>query len=225
MCGRYSLFTDLETILERFSIEAAADGFEYEPAYNIAPGQEIVTVINSNGSNKIGKLKWGLIPFWAKDSKIGNKLINARAETIAKKPSFKHSFQRKRCLVLGDSFYEWKKEDDKKIPMRIRVDQGRLFAMAGLWDKWKDKNGESVFTCTIITTRPNDLMKDIHNRMPVILSKEEEQAWLDPRNQNANDLEELLVPFPEHKMDAYRISSAINSPKNNFPECIKPISG
>lgn len=224
MCGRFTLFSDFNAIIERFNIEAAIGEDLYLPSYNIAPSQSVLSVINDGTKNRLGYLRWGLIPSWAKDEKIGYKMINARAETILEKPSFRNAFKKRRCLVVADSFYEWKRDRSKtKIPMRIKLKSDGLFAMAGLWEPWKSPAGHSVFSCTIITTTANNLMKSIHDRMPVILKPEDEQTWLNPTNMDPEGLNHLLKPLPEEFMEAYEVSSLVNSPKNNSPRLIERV--
>ena len=223
MCGRFTLFAPYYEIIDRFDIESAFAENDYIPSYNIAPSQQVVAIINDGRKNRLGHLRWGLIPPWAKDEKIGYKMINARAETVAEKPSFRKAFQKQRCIIPADSFYEWKKEDGKKIPMRIKLKTDELFAIAGLWESWKSPEGKVIHTCTAITTKPNDLMKPIHDRMPVILKREDEAAWLDPRKNDVDFLGNMLLPFDEGQMDAYSVSSAVNSPKNNEESLIVPI--
>lgn len=224
MCGRYTLTATMEQIMDRFDIQAFLDEENFVPNYNIAPSQNVLAIINDGNSNRMGFLKWGLIPPWAKDPSIGNKLINARAETISEKTSFRHAFKNKRCLIIADGFYEWKRNSDhSKTPMRIKLKSDSLFGMAGIWEQWKSPNGKSVFTCSIITTTPNELMIDIHNRMPVILKREDEKAWLDPTIKDTKLLKEFLVPFDPNQMEAYQVSSLVNSPKNNSIELIQKI--
>lgn len=166
MCGRFTLFTDIEEIKERFDIQGSFDE-EYQFSYNIAPSQSVLSVINDGVRNRLGYLRWGLIPFWAKDEKAGYKMINARAETIAEKASFRNAYKKKRCLIVADSFYEWKKTPERKIPMRIKLKNHAPFGMAGLWESWKSPEGISIYSCSVITTVPNELMTSIHDRMPV----------------------------------------------------------
>lgn len=224
MCGRYSLYADLTTLLERFDIdEVTFSKEEYSPNYNVAPSHQVVAVVNDGTKNRLGMLRWGMIPPWAKDEKIGYKMINARAETAAEKSSFRNAFKKKRCLVVADSFYEWKKTTDRKIPMRIKLKSGEPFAFAALWESWKAPDGKQVNTCSILTTQPNELMGSIHNRMPVILSKEDEEIWLDPKIQNPDELKSVLKPFDASQMEAYEVSDKVNSPKNNGPELLERI--
>ncbi len=223
MCGRYSLaYPDLRGLDDRFTFRG--EGLEYKPRYNVAPTQEVLTVVG-NGERQAQYMRWGLIPFWAKDEKIGYKMINARAETVAQKPSFKNLLKRKRCLIIADGFYEWRKEADKaKTPIRITLKGGEPFAFAGLWGSWKNPSAEVIHSCTIITTSVNKLMAQIHNRMPVILPFEAEGMWLDSRVQNVKTLMSLLKPFPADSMDTYQVSSLVSSVKNDVPECILPIA-
>ncbi|MGI2327908.1 SOS response-associated peptidase [Planococcus sp. YIM B11945] len=224
MCGRYSLYADYTDLLKRFNIEEASlTEHDYVQSFNVAPSQQVVAVVNDGTKNRLGLLRWGLIPPWAKDEKIGYKMINARAETAAEKPSFRNAFKKKRCLVVADSFYEWRRTEDRKIPMRIKMKSGEPFAFAALWESWKSPEGETINSCSILTTKPNRLMATIHDRMPVILSKEEEQIWLDPKVQDFEVLGPLLKPFDEKEMEAYEVSEAVNSPKNNGPELIEKI--
>jgi putative SOS response-associated peptidase YedK len=222
MCGRFTLTASIDEILDRFDIQAFLDEENYAPSYNIAPSQSVLAIINDGKANRMGFLKWGLIPPWAKDMSIGYKMINARAETIAEKPSFRHAFQKKRCLIIADSFYEWKRHKDKtKTPMRIKLKGEDLFAMAGLWEQWKSPEGKSVFSCSVITTTPNELMTEIHDRMPVILRPEDEPTWLNPANKDPKLLSHLLVPLDHKRMEAYEVSPLVNSPKNNSIQLIQ----
>lgn len=213
MCGRFT-FIDIEDIRERFN----AEPIDLKPNYNVAPTQDVPVIING----QLSMFRWGLIPFWAKDPTIGHKMINARAETVDEKPSFKHSLQRKRCLIVADGFYEWRKEGRTKRPYRITLKNKELFGFAGLWDTWKSPTGD-INSCTIITTTPNELMVSIHDRMPVILSRDSERVWLDQSIVDAGYLKSLLVPYPAEAMIAYAVSSYVNSVKNNGPECMVPL--
>lgn len=220
MCGRFSRKATLQAIVDEFEIDEVNGTFE--PSYNVAPGQEIAVLLKDE-SRKLGLLKWGLIPSWSKDPKIGNRMINARAETLADKPSFKHPLRQKRCLIVADGFFEWRKEGKQKIPMYIFLKDQKPFVFAGLWDTWTSPEGKKISTCTIITTEPNEFMKKIHNRMPVILPKEYIDTWLDRSIENEQQVLPLLKPYPEKEMDAYEVSRVVNSPKNNSPECIENI--
>ena len=223
MCGRFTLFAPYYEIVERFTVGSALPEREYTPSYNIAPSQKVVAIINDGSRNRLGLLRWGLIPHWAKDEKIGYKMINARAETVAEKPSYRQAFRKRRCILPADSFYEWKRKDGQKIPIRIKLKNDGLFGIAGLWESWLSPDGTLIHTCTAITTEPNELMKSIHDRMPVILKREEEAAWLDPHNDDIDFLGNMLKPFDEEQMEAYKVSSAVNSPKNNGESLIVPV--
>jgi len=224
MCGRFTLTATLEEIMNRFDIQAFLDQGDYAPSYNMAPSQSVLAVINDGKSNRLGFLRWGLVPPWANDTSLGNKMINARAETISEKPSFRNAFKKKRCLVIADSFYEWKRNENKtKTPMRIKLKSDELFAMAGIWEGWQSPDGKRLYTCSIITTGPNELMKDIHDRMPVILKREDESSWLNPNTTDPVSLNALLVPFDENEMVSYEVSSLVNSPNNNSIELIQRI--
>ncbi|MBP3040593.1 SOS response-associated peptidase [Bacillaceae bacterium Marseille-Q3522] len=224
MCGRFTITVSVKEIINRFEIQQFVQEQLFSPSFNVAPGQKILAVINDGSKNRLGYLKWGLVPPWAKDEKIGYKMINARAETLADKPSFRHALKKRRCLIVADSFYDWKLQDpDTKVPMRIKMKSNELFAMAGLWESWKSANGKIVYSCTIITTEANELMKDIHDRMPVILKKEDEERWLDPSISDTAILMKILKPYDAEKMEAYEVSTDINSAKNNFPELIQRV--
>ncbi|WP_075981776.1 SOS response-associated peptidase [Bacillus massilinigeriensis] len=223
MCGRFTLTASIEEIANRFEAIFTFLEDDYSPSYNIAPSQSVMAVINNGKENKMGFLRWGLVPPWAKDLSIGYKLINARAETLGEKPSFRSAFRKKRCLIVADSFYEWKREGKEKTPMRIRLKSEELFAMAGIWEQWKSPSGESIFSCSVITTEANPLMKPIHDRMPVILKREDEKAWLDRSLTDPQQLSLFLKPYDKELMEAYEVSSLVNSPKNNSIELIQKI--
>lgn len=216
MCGRYSFAIDDELIRERFGVTVRSA--IYKARYNCAPTQDLA-VISNEEPDRLNFFRWGLIPFWSKDPSIGNKLINAKSETIHEKPAFKSSIKNRRCLVLSDGFFEWKKEKIK-IPYRIIMRDASPFAMAGIWDKWVSGDGEIIHSFSILTTGPNALMSAIHDRMPVILKPDEEKIWLGKENEN--DLKSLLRPYPPELMKAYPVSSLVNSPRNDFPEIIEP---
>lgn len=224
MCGRYSLFANFREIEERFG-EATFAADEYEESYNIAPSQMVLSVINDGMKNRLGYLKWGLVPPWAKDPKVGFKMINARAETAHEKPSFRVALKKKRCLIVADSFYEWKRTENRKVPMRIKMKNNELFAMAGLWESWTSPSGVLVYTCTILTTEPNDLMSTIHDRMPVILKHADEQKWLNPEVKSIDELKTFMIPLENGLLEAYEVSDKVNSPKNNEPDIIVKVGG
>lgn len=219
MCGRFQLSVKGKQISERFNVEVFDE--LYSPSYNCSPSQSLAVITNQE-PEKINFFKWGLIPFWAKDPKVGFKNINTRSETIAEKPSFKHAFKKRRCLIPANGFYEWKK-DFNKTPYRIFIKNDKLFAMAGIWETWKDAESRITNSFSIITTSANNAITDIHHRMPVILKPEHEKSWLFENNDD--QLLKLLIPFDGDKMDSYPISNAVNSPKNNNAEIILPYVG
>lgn len=219
MCGRFTLTADVSTLQDAFPFVNMPEGLQ--PRFNIAPSQPVAVVPN-DGRNQLDYFVWGLIPSWAKDPSIGNRMINARAETLLEKPSFRSAFRRRRCLVLADGFYEWKQGERGKTPMYIRLASGKPFAFAGLWESWNAPDGSNVLSCTIITTQPNDLMATIHNRMPVILPEQAYPTWLETGEGDVQRLTELLVPYSEQEMQAYPVSTLVNSPNNDVPELIRP---
>ncbi len=224
MCGRFLLTLDSHALRQAFPQFRFPP--EHTPRYNIAPSQPVLAVPN-DGSGEGTFFRWGLIPSWAKDPSIGNRLINARAETLAEKPAFRGAYKYRRCLILADGFYEWRKLPGRraKIPYLVRLKEGRPFAFAGLWEEWHAPDGSSVRTCVIITTRPNDLLAPIHNRMPVILRPDAWAQWLTPSVLSPQALQPWLSPHPADEIEAYPVSTAVNDPKNDRPECIQPVSG
>lgn len=225
MCGRYTITVSLEEMMMRYLIGTTNVPY-HRPKYNVAPGQMVLAVISGGGANRLGELKWGLVPPWADDERIGSKMLNARAETAADKPAFRGALRRKRCLIPADGFYEWQKEPGGgKQPMRIvRKDRG-LFSMAGLYETWVAPDGRRVNTCAILTTEPNELMAPIHNRMPVILRQEDEALWLDRSVQEPEAIRPLLVPYPADELEAYPVGKAVGSVKVDEPSCIEPLAG
>ncbi len=208
MCGRYSTgSTDITTLTERFDAQQMTE--EYVPNHNIKPTQDAPTVVEREGTRELLLMHWGLVPFWAKDPKIGYKMFNARAETVAEKPSFKSSFKRKRCLVPSIGFYEWKQEGRGKVPYLFTVGDSELFGFAGLYDAWKTPNGEVLYTYTIITTTANDLVAEVHDRMPVILPRDQEQLWIDATVEDPYFLQSLLEPYPADLMEMTRIEGKL----------------
>ena len=219
MCGRFSLPVDIQAIAQRF--ESVIGTGEWKPHYNIAPKQPCLTIIAEPLHRTILPMNWGLIPHWSKDKKIASKLINARAETVKNKPSFSESYIHRRCLVPADGFFEWKKEFQRKVPYPVALKTGELFAFAGLWDTWRDEQGQEIKTFTILTTAANSLLAPLHDRMPVILKKADESAWLDPCLNDAAQVEKIIGSFPSEKMTLYPVNSMVNSWKNDTPECIQ----
>lgn len=216
MCGRFSLSAEDFELKERFQVEV--DPKIYQPCYNCAPSQRL-PVISNYEKQKIDLYRWGLIPFWAKDPSIGNKLINARAETASEKPSFRHAMQRQRCIVPSTGFFEWNKKGEKQ-PWYFYLPDVPIFSFAGLWDVWKDAEGHSVLSFTILTTRANSTMQDIHHRMPVILAPDQEKKWLEDSEEIPSD---FLGPLESIPMRKHKVSTLVNKPENNSPEVIEPI--
>ena len=222
MCGRFTLTVDPGELQQQFGLSEPPPA-ELTPRYNITPTQAVAVVAN-NADRKLELFQWGLIPSWAKDPKIGNKLINARAETLAEKPSFRNALKRRRCLVVADGFYEWKKTGAAKTPMYVQLKDGRPFAFAGLWEVWQPPDGSLIKTCTIITTEPNALMSAIHNRMPAILAPASYDLWLTPGELSAAAVLPLLKPYDPAQMKAAPVSTRVNSAAVDAPELVLPLA-
>ena len=216
MCGRFTLITDISKIAQSFGVEPTLNATS---RYNIAPTQNVVAVLK-NGTAHLDTLRWGLIPSWAKDEAIGSRMINARAETLAEKPSFRNLLRGRRCLVVADGFYEWRSEGKEKTPMYITLQDDQPFAFAGLWDVWKNPEGEPIQSCTIITTPPNELMATIHNRMPAILRPGAYEDWLNPQLRDTEVLTHWLTPYPTELMKARPVSKLVNNPRNDMAELL-----
>ena len=217
MCGRFALVS-WSALTEQFNLDDIDETFK-RTRYNIAPTQQIAIIANEE-RRQLTLAHWGLIPHWAKDKKIAAKMINARAETIDEKPSYRTPFKKHRCLIPADAFYEWTGKGKNKEPQLIRLTGGKLFAFAGLYSTWRSPDGNVVPSCTIITTEPNELVAKIHHRMPVIMAEEAYDRWLEPGP--GKDLKELLVPYPASEMEAFPVSTAVNNVRNDSEECIKP---
>jgi len=222
MCGRFTLTDPDADLAVQFNLPEMPD---LQPRYNIAPTQPVAAVrVASRGADReMVLLHWGLIPFWAKDPDMGARMINARSETVAEKPAFRAAFRKRRCLVVADGFYEWQKQNGTKQPFYIRLRSSRPFAFAGLWEHWEGADVSVIESCTLLTTQPNDLLRPVHNRMPVILHPKDYDLWLDPEVQNAELLQPLLHPYSSAEMDAYPVSRWVNSPGNDDPRCIEPL--
>ncbi len=223
MCGRFTLRAPASLVAEQFALLELPP---FTPRFNIAPSQPVPVVRLAPGQpqprRELVWLRWGLIPGWAKDPAIGNRMINARAETVAEKPAYRAAFRRRRCLVAADGFYEWQPTGKGKQPYFIRMRDDRPFAFAGLWESWEGPDSSQIDSCTLLTTEPNELLRPIHNRMPVILSGEDYRRWLDPAVEDPGQLAPLLRPYPSHEMTADPVSTFVNSPANEGPECIQP---
>jgi Uncharacterized conserved protein len=224
MCGRFTLILDIESVARALNVTVPAT-LTVQPRYNIAPSQDIVTLIHEKETapTHLALLHWGLIPSWSKDASIGNRMINARAESLAEKPSFKRLLTARRCLIVADGFYEWKSEPGSKYktPMYITLTNNEPFTFAGLWDSWHNPNGEQVQSCTIITTQPNDVMSSIHNRMPVILPTAAREEWLAPQNHDTATLLSLLTPYTNSAMQARPVSRLVNNVNNDSAEVLQ----
>jgi putative SOS response-associated peptidase YedK len=225
MCGRFVGFRSLHELKKTFPIDKAA--CDVTENYNIAPSREVLAIIKYDKENWLEKLHWGLVPFWAKDISIGSKLINARAETIASKPSFRNAFKKRRCLIPADGFYEWMGSKGQKQPMFITLPGNKPFAFAGLWETWtqKDDPDTAYKSCTIITTEASDSVRKIHHRMPAILKPDRYEPWLDPLNQNVNELKTILQTGIVTELVSHAVSTHVNSAKNNTPSNIIPLPG
>ncbi len=224
MCGRYTLTVEKDELAERFGLLNVIP--DYRPRYNAAPGQYLPVITAEEGQPPgLVMMKWGLVPFWAKEVSIGNRMINARLETLAEKPAFRRSLYRRRCLVPADSYFEWQKLNRGKQPMRIVSPRSELFALAGLWDEWHNPEGEILRTFTIITINPVAAVASIHDRMPLILRREQEKYWMNGFNsQDKNEAGLFLSRIePMDALQAYAVSSRVNSPQNDDPELIEPL--
>lgn len=220
MCGRFTRRVDRKTVAADFGL-ALDQVPELDPRYNVAPTQDILIVRQRSGAREAALARWGLIPSWANDMKIGYQLINARAETLASKPSFREAFKRRRCLVVADGFYEWQKTRKQKQPYHIRLVDDEPFGFAGLWETWHAPDGEVVESCTIVTTDANELVRPLHDRMPVILDRSRYAEWLDEKA-DPTTLGGLLIPFPAGRMSVSPVSTFVNNARNEAPACIEP---
>jgi putative SOS response-associated peptidase YedK len=222
MCGRFALYSNLEQVKEAFQVQQVR--WEPPASYNVAPTHEVAVVVRRDGDNTLEKMRWGLIPAWAKDPGIGSRMINARVETLGEKPSFKRPLKGQRCMVVADGFFEWAKTEQGKQPMFIRAKAGQPFGFAGLYDVWRSPEGETVTSCTIVTTRANEFMQAIHDRMPLILPQPHQAAWLDATTPDIEAWLAALAPYPGSEMQAYPVSRRVNSPQYNDVECIRPLA-
>ena len=222
MCGRFTQISSSTEIARVFNLAYVP---HLEPRYNIAPTQKVAGILRSNheSEREFKWLRWGLIPHWAKEQSIGNKLINARGETVAQKPSFRSAFRRSRCLIVASGFYEWQQQKNRRQPFYIQQIDNLPFALAGLWSTWKSLEEETIDTCTIITTEANEIMQPIHQRMPVILESTNYDLWLDPTVRQPELLQSLVIPYDSDKLKAYPVSTLVNNPRNDNPECISSI--
>jgi putative SOS response-associated peptidase YedK len=224
MCGRFGASFQYRDIKVAWNLYGDFSG--YFPRYNIAPSQDVPVIVRSENRNELKPMRWGLVPSWAPDPSMGQRMINARSETLLEKPSFKELVSRRRCLVPADGFYEWRSEGRVKVPMWIRLKGGKPFAFPGLWDSWLDRDtGSELYSFTIITTRANGLVRRIHDRMPVIYDAAMGRQWLEgPFGNRAMQLDLVLQPLPSDRLEAYEVSTLVNSPENDSAACIQPIS-
>lgn len=226
MCGRFTNRAKPEQIQNEFKVGSKNPEI-YKARYNIAPAQMIQVVFEPESDRILSELKWGLVPSWAKDAGIGDRMINARAETLAEKPSFRDAFKKRRCIVPASGFYEWQKKGSggAKQPFYFYLKEKEVFGFAGLWEEWIDKkSGDVLETCTIITTEANDVLKPVHERMPVILKPKDYDRWLDPKENNTDRLQKLLVPYPAKEMTSHAVSRSVNIPDADAPELIEPLN-
>ncbi len=223
MCGRFTLRTPAHTLAKAFGVPELPN---LRPRYNVAPTQDVPAVrrAGDGAARELAMRRWGLIPSWAREPGIGSRMINARAETVAEKPSFRSAFRRRRCLVPADGFYEWQKTPGgAKQPFHIHLEDDAPFAIAGLWERWQPPDGEAIESCTLITTGANELLRPIHDRMPVILAPADYDAWLDPEPAPAEELKALLRPYPADEMTATAVGRQVNDARNDEPGCVEPL--
>lgn len=220
MCGRFTFTISPELLAEIFGITILGD---LPQRFNVAPTQQVLAIRATDQGRQAAFLRWGLIPSWAKDPAIGSRMINARCESVHEKPAFRHAIRYRRCIIPAGGFYEWLEEGGKKHPRYVRLKHDALMAFAGIWDHWKDPEGHIIETCSILTTSSNELIQPLHDRMPVILRPEQYDLWLDPATTDPEKLKPLYHPFPSELMEMYPVSTFVNSPRNNSPDCVKPI--
>ena len=221
MCGRFTLHTPPDVLRDHFGLDEAPQHLEAN--YNITPSREILAVRETNGRREMVAQRWGLIPSWFKDARTGNRMINARAETVAVKPAYRTAFRKRRCLIPADGFYEWRQAEGGKQPYHIRMKDGGVFAFAGLWERWVGYD-EHIESCSILVTEANDIIRPVHERMPVIVSPGDYSQWLDPALTDGEQLTAMLRPYVASVMVAYPVTSRVNSPANNDAGCIEPLT-
>ena len=227
MCGRFTLRTPLPVLAKQFQFDLDQALDSHGPRYNIAPSQAVFAVRKQqpSGKRELTRLFWGLVPSWSKDNKSSYACINARADTVATKPSFRSAFRKRRCLVLADGYYEWLTEGKNKQPFLFEVDGGKPFAFAGIWESWRDAatpEGPALESCSLITTEPNDVGREVHDRMPVIMAPENYDRWLDPGNEDVEGLQKLLATFPGERMTARPVNRYVSNARNEGEACIAP---
>ena len=220
MCYRFVRESNIAEIAREFDVDEIEE--DISPSFNVSPTHNVPALIN-DGVRRIEVLRWGLIPPWAENISIGNKLLNARGETITEKPSFRLAFKKRRCLIPATGYYEWKREGSNKTPMFIHLKDEKIFGMAGLWERWTSPSGEQINSFTIITIAANDWLKPVNDRMPVIIPKDQVALWLDSTGRSEDDLMFMLKPYDADLMEKHKVSSVVNSPKNDSPENIIPV--
>ena len=211
MCGRFAQRSDPKRLAKEFKLTEVPN---VEARYNIAPTQDILSVRRTEDGREAAMLKWGLVPSWAKDVSIGAKLINARSETVTEKPSFRQAFKKRRCIIPADGFYEWQRTEGRKQPFFFQMRDESPFGFAGLWERWQGVDGQTIESCTILTTEANEVLRPVHDRMPVILHPDDYELWLDEDVRKQGLLKDLMQPYPAEEMMSYPVSMAINSPHN-----------
>jgi putative SOS response-associated peptidase YedK len=221
VCGRFTLTSTPETLAQRFGLDAVP---EMAPRFNIAPSQDVATIRVRDGERVLEMRRWGLVPHWARDPKIGNRMINARSETVAEKPAFRGAFRARRCLVPADGFYEWAGGKGPRQPYHIGLSDGGPFAIAGLWEHWSDQAAATIDSCTLLTTSANERIASLHHRMPVILDPDDWDLWLDPSVRDGDALQALLRPLAADRVDLHPVSRHVNDPKHDDPECVAPLA-
>ena len=221
MCARFTITAPAQQIVELFDLDLLVD---LVPRYNVAPTQQVLAVrLDAENKKEYARLRWGLVPSWADDLKIGQRLINARSETVGEKPAFRDAIRKRRCLIAADGFYEWKGEKKNKQPYFIHRPGREPFAFAGIWERWHDPDGKLIETCSILTTDANEKMRPLHDRMPVILPKDQHARWLDPAIKQAGDLKELLQPLSDDALQMYPVTTRVGNPRFEDPSCVEPI--
>jgi putative SOS response-associated peptidase YedK len=222
MCGRFTLHTPPGVLQEHFGIDEVP---AISASYNIAPSQDIAAVRVVAGRRGMALLRWGLVPSWAKDTRIGYRMINARAETVADKPAWRVAFRQRRCLIPADGFYEWRRTGEGKQPYHIRMQDRSVFAFAGLWERWQGADDAVIESCSIIVTAANETIQPVHDRMPVIVAPQDYTQWLDPDVRDTGKIKSCLRAWPAEEMEAYPVSTRVNRPVNNDAHCIDPLQG
>jgi putative SOS response-associated peptidase YedK len=221
VCGRFTLTSTPETLAQRFGLDAVP---EMAPRFNIAPTQDVATIRVRDGVRVLEMRRWGLVPHWARDPKIGNRMINARSETVTEKPAFRDAFRARRCLVPADGFYEWAGGKGPRQPYHVGLSEGGPFAIAGLWEHWSHRGATAIESCTLLTTSANERIATLHDRMPVILDPDDWALWLDPTVRGGDALQALLRPIAADRIDLCPVSRHVNDPKHDDPACVAPLA-